>query len=107
MLLKEVFASVDPNITVGVHNIENISTNMASLLQVILFSLLGGVFSLLGGVLLLRNRKSARMLATYATPFAGGALLAAVFLDLLKEGISHNNPDNVLIAAMLGIVLFF
>ncbi len=80
---------------------------MASLLQVVLFSLLGGLFSLIGGFLLLHNRKSAHLLATYATPFAGGALLAAVFLDLLKEGIDHNKPSDVLVAAMMGIVLFF
>jgi len=80
---------------------------MASLSEVILYSAIGGVFSLIGGVLLLRNRKSANLLATYATPFAGGALLGAVFLDLLKEGVAHNNADSVLVATMLGIVLFF
>lgn len=80
---------------------------MATLLQVFIFSLIGGVFSLAGGILLLRNRKSAHLLATYATPFAGGALLAAVFLDLLKEGIDHSEPNDVLVAAMVGIVLFF
>jgi zinc and cadmium transporter len=80
---------------------------MASLFEVILYSAIGGVFSLIGGFLLLRNRKSANLLATYATPFAGGALLAAVFLDLLKEGVAHNNADSVLVATMLGIVFFF
>lgn len=80
---------------------------MASLSEVILYSAIGGVFSLIGGFLLLRNRKSANLLATYATPFAGGALLGAVFLDLLKEGVAHNNADSVLVATMLGIVFFF
>lgn len=80
---------------------------MATILQVVLFSLAGGVFSLIGGVILLRNRKSAHILATYATPFAGGALIAAVFLDLLKEGMQQSNPDDVLVATMFGIILFF
>lgn len=80
---------------------------MTTLLQVLIFSLIGGLFSLIGGFLLLRNRKSAHMLATYATPFAGGALLAAVFLDLLKEGINQSDPSDVLVATMMGIVLFF
>lgn len=82
---------------------------MSTLGYVIIFSLLGGVVSLIGGVLLISNTRTAEALAKYATPFAGGALLAAVFLDLLKEGIEHNHgsADVVLIAAVIGIILFF
>lgn len=79
----------------------------ASLGQVILFSLLGGVVSLVGGALLLSSKKTAEKLAYYATPFAGGALLAAVFLDLLKEGIELSETDTVLMATVAGILLFF
>lgn len=80
---------------------------MATYSQVIFYSLIGGVVSLIGGVLLLSSKKSADILAKYAMPFAGGALLAAVFLDLLKEGIEVSGADSVLLAALAGVVIFF
>jgi zinc and cadmium transporter len=80
---------------------------MANLGQVIFFSFLGGVVSLIGGVLLLSRRKSAEKLALYATPFAGGALLAAVFLDLLKEGIESSPVETVMYATLAGVLIFF
>ena len=80
---------------------------MATYLDVIFFSLIGGLFSLLGAVLFLKSKRSAESLARYATPFAAGALLAAVFLDLLKEGIHEASVDTVLLSALIGILLFF
>lgn len=74
---------------------------------VIVFSLIGGLFSLIGGIWLLRSKKSAKTLAKYATPFAAGALLAAVFLDLLPEGIAQSTSTTVLTAALIGLLLFF
>lgn len=80
---------------------------MDTLTYVIIFSLLGGVVSLIGGLLLLRSQKTAKALARYATPFAGGALLAAVFLDLLKEGAEIGSAETVLAAALAGMIIFF
>lgn len=80
---------------------------MANYFHVIFFSLIGGVFSLIGGLLLLSSKKSAEKLARYATPFAAGALLAAVFLDLLKEGIHEADTNTVFVSAVIGILLFF
>jgi zinc and cadmium transporter len=80
---------------------------MADYPTVIFYSLIGGIFSLLGGILLMSRRKSASVLAKYATPFAAGALLSAVFLDLLHEGVEEANPDTVLTAALIGMVVFF
>jgi zinc and cadmium transporter len=80
---------------------------MSILSYVVVFSLLGGVVSLIGGLLLLRSNKTASALARYATPFAGGALLAAVFLDLLREGVEVDAPETVLTAALVGMVVFF
>ena len=77
------------------------------MLLVIIFSLIGGLFSLIGGVLLLSRQKSAQTLAKYATPFAAGALLAAVFLDLLPEGIGESTAETVLTASLAGLLLFF
>jgi zinc and cadmium transporter len=75
--------------------------------QVLFFSLVGGVFSLAGGVVLLKSERSAKNLAKYATPFAAGALLAAVFLDLLKEGVEQDEPYTVLLSALVGVLIFF
>lgn len=80
---------------------------MANYLTVIFFSLVGGLFSLVGGVILLSRKRTADNLAEYATPFAAGALLAAVFLDLLKDGLEESTPDTVLLAALIGIIVFF
>ena len=81
--------------------------SMNNYLQVILLSLAGGVVSLVGGIILLSKRNLANKLAMYATPFAAGALLAAVFLDLLKDGLEQASADTVLLATLIGMLLFF
>ncbi len=75
--------------------------------HIIIFSLLGGVISLLGGVILLSKKSWADNLARYATPFAAGALLSAVFLDLLTEGVEQAAPQTVMLAALIGMITFF
>lgn len=81
---------------------------MTTLHYIIIFSLLGGVLSLLGALVLLSKKSIAQKMAYYATPFAAGALLAAVFMDLLKEGLEQSlNSDTVLYATLAGILLFF
>lgn len=80
---------------------------MANYGHIIVFSLLGGVVSLLGGIILLSKRNWTNALAKYATPFAAGALLAAVFLDLLNEGIELAHPYTVLLSALIGMISFF
>jgi zinc and cadmium transporter len=80
---------------------------MATYAHVIFFSLIGGLFSLLAGILLLSRERSARLLADYATPLAAGALIAAVFLDLLTEGIEESAANTVLLSALIGILVFF
>ncbi len=80
---------------------------MATYWHVIFFSLVGGLFSLVGGIVLLSRKKSARTFAEYATPFAAGALIAAVFLDLLADGLEEAAAGTVLLGALAGILLFF
>jgi zinc and cadmium transporter len=79
-----------------------------ALLYTILFSLLGGVLSLVGGLILtLGDAKSVKKFSKLAIPFAAGSLLAAVFLDLLKEGIEQSSADTVLLFALIGVITFF
>jgi zinc and cadmium transporter len=82
--------------------------NKATLIEVILFSLGGGILSLLGSVLLISgNTLFLKKFSRLAVPFAAGALLAAVFLDLLKEGLDHSTADTVLVSTLIGILGFF
>ncbi len=80
---------------------------MASITEVIFYSLIGGVFSLIGGFFLIANKKRATALATYATPFAAGALLAAAFTDLLSEAAHEGDAETALQYALFGILAFF
>lgn len=80
---------------------------METLVYIIAFSLLGGVLSLSLASLLLVNKKVATKFAQYGMPFSAGALLAAVFLDLLPEGAEQEDSETLFIAALIGILLFF
>lgn len=80
---------------------------MATYWHVIFYSLVGGVFSLIGGLLLLSRRKAAVQLTKYATPFAAGALLSAVFLDLLTDAVEESVIESALQWTLIGLVLFF
>ena len=80
---------------------------MVGYFEIIVFALLGSVVSMAGGLLLLKSKTSAKKLAKYATPFAAGALLAAVFIDLLPEGLGIDKADTVLISTLVGLLIFF
>jgi zinc and cadmium transporter len=77
------------------------------LTYIIIFSLLGGVLSLSLAMVLLINKKVSDSFAKHALPFAAGALLAAVFLDLFADGLEHNSASTVMMSALIGILLFF
>lgn len=80
---------------------------MANYGHILVFSLVGGLVSLIGGVILLSRRNWAEKMAMYATPFAAGALLSAVFLDLLHEGVELAEPYTVMLSALIGVITFF
>jgi len=80
---------------------------MNILSYIIIFSLIGGLLSLSLAMILLLNKKLSLSFAKHAMPFAAGALLAAVFLDLFAEGLEHNSPDTIMMSALAGILLFF
>ncbi len=72
---------------------------MNLLTYIILFTALGGVLSLIGGTLLLMNRKLVKI-SHLLSSFAAGALLGAVFFELLPEGV-HQAEESI------GILMFF
>lgn len=83
---------------------------MANYGHIIFYSLVGGVLSLAGAIvflIILRKKKLSDRLVEYSTPFAAGALLAAVFLDLLKDGLEESSANSVLVATLIGVIVFF
>lgn len=80
---------------------------MSNYWYVLFFSLIGGVFSLAGGALLISKKRSADILARYATPFAAGALLAAALLNLLPESLHQLEARAASAWVLGGIVTFF
>lgn len=80
---------------------------MANYFDVIIWALVGGLFSLAGGLLLLSRAKLAFGLARYASPFAAGALLGAVFFDLFPEAVELKAESTVFLFALVGIITFF
>lgn len=80
---------------------------MTTLQYLILFTVGGGLISLIGGIILVSRATWANRFAVYATPFAAGALLAAVFFDLLPEGVEIAPASTVFTSAVVGILIFF
>lgn len=80
---------------------------MANYGHVLIFSLIGGLFSLIAAALLISKQKTAAILATYATPFAAGALLAAAFFDLLPEAIEKLAEGAAARWMLGGLLVFF
>lgn len=80
---------------------------MANYGHIIIFSFIGGILSLTGGLVLMSKTSWAQAMAKYATPFAAGALLAAVFLDLLKEGVEQAPVQTVMVSTLIGMIIFF
>lgn len=77
------------------------------MINVIVYSLIGGVISLVGGVILLSSRRSAELLAINATPFAAGVLLAAAFTDLLPDALHDQEVKSIMITTLCGVLGFF
>ena len=73
----------------------------------LMLTLLGSVFSLFGGFVLLRNNKIAQLISHLSAPFAAGALLAAVFFDLLPEALEFKESSTVFLWVLIGVVVFF
>lgn len=78
------------------------------MLNVIFFSLIGGLFSLIGALILFKDKKQASKLVQYATPFAAGVLLSAAFVSLLPEALEQNdNYSAILLTTLIAFLVFF
>ena len=76
------------------------------LIRILLFSLLGGILSVAGAALVALNisKTAVPMLISYAI----GAMLGAVFLEILPEAIAVAiSPKQITATVLLGILLFF
>lgn len=77
---------------------------LVGLAVVFVISLLG----LTGGILLIYRQQWAKLISKYLITFAVGALLGAVFLDLLPEAIKELGvAENALVYSLLGIIVFY
>lgn len=80
------------------------------MIQLIFYSLIGGLFSLFGGLLLflVANAERTKKIIVSLLGFAAGAFLGAVFLDILPEALEMGvEPHYVMIAVLAGFILFF
>ncbi|MGQ0442326.1 MAG: ZIP family metal transporter [Methylophilaceae bacterium] len=83
-----------------------ITPDFSILAWIVLFSLIGGVLSVLGAALVALNvsRVHIPMLISYAI----GAMLGAVFLEILPEAIeAASSPKAMTATVLMGILLFF
>lgn len=80
---------------------------MMDLLLLIGIALISALISLVGGIYLLYSKKRSARMQVIAVPVAAGALLAAVFFDLLPEALHEAEPGGVLALVLIGFLLFF
>ncbi|MDR0298656.1 MAG: ZIP family metal transporter [Streptococcaceae bacterium] len=70
-------------------------------------SLIGDIIAIAFGASMLFWKRGVEAFASYATPFAAGALLGAAFTDLLPDAAESGKYENGLLGAMVGILVFF
>ena len=77
-----------------------------SFLTLLVLAFIGSVAGLIGGIIFLFNKFLAKILASYAVPFAAGVLLSVSFLDLLPEAVDEIGKSAFPIILAVFIVLF-
>jgi zinc and cadmium transporter len=80
------------------------SFTLAPLTAIIVACLAGGALSVIAaaGTLALHSRWISRLVS-----FAVGALLGAVFLELLPHALEHGATQRVMVTVLVGLLLFF
>src|SRR3989344_1807897 len=76
-------------------------------LQILIASLVGSVFALIGGIILLTKENFAKRVSLVLVSFAVGAILGAVFFDLLPEALEGNDSQNIFIFVILGLLTLY
>lgn len=83
---------------------------MNLLTYIVLFTVIGSVLSLVGGLFLILNNK-VRKITHILSSFAAGALLGAVFFELLPEGVHEAESSigvfNLFLFVLVGIIVFY
>lgn len=78
------------------------------MLELIGYSLLGGLVSLVGGLVLIWKYNFSKKIITSLLAFSAGAFLAVSFFDLLPEAVEAvEEPHPIFIAVVIGYLLFF
>ena len=82
----------------------DMSFTLAPLTAIVIACLAGGALSVLAaaGTLALHSRWISRLVS-----FAVGALLGAVFLELLPHALEHGDTQRVMLTVLIGLLLFF
>lgn len=80
---------------------------MSLLSNIILFTLLGGVFSLIGGIAILYWKKLLTNFITELTSFAAGVMIAVSILDLLPESILAGDAEVASSWLLIGVLFLF
>jgi zinc and cadmium transporter len=82
----------------------DMSLTLAPLTAIVIACLAGGALSVLAaaGTLALHSRWISRLVS-----FAVGALLGAVFLELLPHALEHGDTQRVMLTVLIGLLLFF
>jgi zinc and cadmium transporter len=77
---------------------------LSILLQIVIAALAGGVFATIAaaGTLVLHRSWISRIVS-----FAVGALLGAVFLELLPQALETGNAERVMVTVLAGLLAFF
>jgi zinc and cadmium transporter len=80
------------------------SFSLSPLAAIVLACLAGGALSVIAaaGTLALHSRWISRLVS-----FAVGALLGAVFLELLPHALEHGATQRVMLTVLIGLLLFF
>src|SRR5437588_6253899 len=80
------------------------AATLSPLVAIVIACLAGGVLAIVAaaGTLALHARWISRLVS-----FAVGALLGAIFLELLPHALEHGSTEHVMLTVLTGLLLFF
>ncbi len=77
------------------------------IINIILLTIVGGVFSLIGGIIIMFIPSLSRVFIKYASSFTAAAIIAAILTDLIPESIKLYGYNKTIIATTVGFCVFF